>query len=77
MASIPPPTKKSGKGAPPPMNKTVGNLDKTEPTRLTPLNFKVPAEFHREYKLYAASHEMTMLELLFEGFELVKQQKGQ
>lgn len=40
--------------------------------RTTPLNFKVPVEFHREFKSYAAQHGMSMVELLQEGFRLIK-----
>ena len=40
------------------------------------MNFKVDPEFHREFKLYAASQGISMLELLREGFDLVKQHRG-
>jgi hypothetical protein len=43
----------------------------------TPLNFKVPAEFHREFKTYAAQRGISMLELLQEGFRLVKERRGE
>ncbi len=72
MAKIPAP-KKTRKGAPPALNRTVGNLDKPAPSELTPLNFKVPVEFHREFKTYAAQRGMSMVELLQQGFQLVKQ----
>ena len=49
---------------------------KPDPGDLKPLNFKVPAEFHREYKTWAAANGTTMLEVLREGFELVKKQRG-
>ncbi len=55
MAQILPP-KRSKKGPPPPIEQTVGNLEKPEPTSLKPLNFKVPAAFHREFKSYAVQH---------------------
>jgi hypothetical protein len=41
-----------------------------------PLNFKVTERFHREFKTYAAQHGVTMLELLQEGFRLVKERNG-
>jgi hypothetical protein len=75
MANISPP-KRSKKGPPPPIEQTVRNLEKPEPTSLKPLNFKVPASFHREFKSYAVQHGMSMLELLREGFEAVKVQRG-
>ena len=37
------------------------------------LNFKVPANFKREFKGYAVSRGMTMIELLKEGFALSKE----
>lgn len=75
MANISPPPR-SKKGSPPPIERTVGNLEKPEPTSLKPLNFKVPASFHREFKSYAVQHDMSMLDLLREGFEAVKAQRG-
>ena len=41
------------------------------------LNFKVTTEFKKEFKGYAVSLGMTMLELLKEGFELTKQKRKQ
>lgn len=46
------------------------------PTDLQTLNFKVPNTFKRAFKVYAAQQGMTMLELLKEGFELSKQERG-
>jgi hypothetical protein len=76
MAKVPAP-KHSGKGAPPPVEQTIGNVEKPEPADPVALNFKVPAEFHREFKSYAARQGMSMLELLHEGFRLVKHQRGE
>ena len=75
MAQILPPTR-SKKGSPPPIEQTVGNLEKPEPMSLKPLNFKVPAAFHREFKSYAVQHGMSMLDLLREGFQAVKERRG-
>ena len=52
---------------------TFANLD--EPGALTPMNFTVPAQFHREFKLYAVQHGMTMVELLRQSFQLMKSQR--
>jgi hypothetical protein len=41
------------------------------------LNFKVTTEFKREFKGYAVSHGVTMVELLKEGFELSKRERKQ
>jgi hypothetical protein len=40
------------------------------------MNFKAKAEFHREFQNYAAQRGITMLELLQEGFRLVKERRG-
>ena len=40
------------------------------------LNFKVPSEFKKEFKGFAVSQGVTMLELLKEGFERIKQEQG-
>jgi hypothetical protein len=47
-----------------------------EPGSLTPMNFRVSAQFHREFKVYAAQQGMTMVELLQESFHLLKEQRG-
>lgn len=39
------------------------------------LNFKVSTEFKKEFKGYAVSQGMTMLELLKEGFGFSKQER--
>lgn len=41
------------------------------------LNFKVSTQFKKEFKGYAVSQGMTMLELLREGFEFSKQKRKQ
>jgi len=43
---------------------------------LETLNFKVPANFKKEFKGYAVSQGVTMIELLREGFELTKQERA-
>ena len=49
----------------------------TESTETESLNFKVSAEFKREFKGYAVSQGVTMVELLKEGFELSKRERKQ
>jgi len=41
------------------------------------LNFKVTSVFKKEFKGYAVSQGMTMVELLKEGFELSKRKRRQ
>lgn len=52
-----------------------GTRRKPDPAELQTLNFKVPDDFKRTYKGYAATQGMTMLELLKEGFELSKRKR--
>jgi len=90
MAKIPPPARPAGatngpatppptrptKGLPPVPAATVGNLDKPEPQSLKPLNFKVPADFHKDFKSYAVGQGITMVELLYEAFAAIKDKRG-
>lgn len=43
---------------------------------LTPLNFKVSQEFHRDFKTFAAQQSKTMVEVLQEAFALLKEVNG-
>lgn len=75
MTKISPPPKTS-KGTPPTAAQTLENFNRSEAAELKPLNFKVPAEFHREFKAHAAVHGISMVDLLREGFEMVKARRG-
>ena len=72
---IAPPARK-GREAPPTREQIVGNLERPAPDEKENLNFKVSATFKREIKTYAAAHGITLIELLAEGFELVKSKRG-
>jgi len=85
MAKPPPPPSRSRgsdvsapnrKGEAPSSGAVVHNLKRPQVGELKPLNFKVDPDFHREFKTYAASQGITMLELLKEGFALVKHTRG-
>lgn len=92
MANVPPPPAKKSrkgpppaaditvgkprKGAPPTGALTVGNLTKAQPGSLKPLNFKVPAAFHRDFKVFASQQGISMLTLLQEGFDAVRERRG-
>jgi hypothetical protein len=41
-----------------------------------PLNFRVSATFLREFKTYAASHDLKLNELLVKCFESYRKQRG-
>lgn len=61
--------KLKGLGAPPPQNVAPTNMVPPS-TLLKPLNFKVPEEFHRSYKLASATTGKSMVEILEESFKL-------
>jgi hypothetical protein len=42
---------------------------------LTPLNFRIPASFRREFRTYAATHDLKLNELLRLCFEAYRQQR--
>lgn len=46
--------------------------DKPDAARPMPLNFKVPADFRREFKTYAAQHNKKLNQLLYEAFAALK-----
>lgn len=41
-----------------------------------PLNFRVSPEFRREFKTYAAAHDLKLNELLVKCFESFRKQQG-
>jgi len=58
------------------MVRTVGNLDKPESSSLQTLNLRVPMEFKRDLKVYAAQQGRSMTELLMEAFGLLRESRG-
>ena len=46
--------------------------EKPDADRAMPLNFKVPADFRREFKTYAAQHNKKLNQLLYEAFAALK-----
>ncbi len=47
-----------------------------ETAGLAPLNFRVSAEFRREFKTYAASHDLKLNKLLMMSFRVYRKQNG-
>lgn len=45
----------------------------TKSRNSSPLNFKVSEEFRREFKTYAAQHNMKLNQLLFHAFAALKE----
>jgi hypothetical protein len=56
--------------------RTTNSLQRQEPAMRTTMNFNVPEEFHREFKIYAAQHGLKMVEVLERSFRLLKDQHG-
>lgn len=52
--------------------KQSSNTSKREAGEKVDLNFKVSPEFKREFRLWAASHDITQKETLERAFELLK-----
>ncbi|MGL5334860.1 MAG: hypothetical protein ACRC9R_01730 [Enterovibrio sp.] len=75
-----PPKNKLQKGVPPSDNTTTNvvgnNTSKPASREYKPLNFKVDAEFCREFKTFAASNDMKMNELLRQAFEFYREHKS-
>ena len=51
------------------------STEKTSNVVAETLNFKVTSDFKKQFKGYAVSQGITMLELLKEGFELSKRKR--
>jgi hypothetical protein len=39
------------------------------------LNFKVTAEFKREFRMYAAAHHLSLVQVLYQAFEALRVQR--
>ena len=48
----------------------------TKEANFTPLNFRIPASFRREFRTYAATHDLKLNELLRLCFEAYRRQMG-
>ena len=67
------------KGQAAPANDMPGRAaDAGKPTETgqDPLNFRVSAAFRREFKTYAAAHDLKLNELLVKSFESYRMQQG-
>ena len=74
------PVKKKVKGTPPTTasgpTTVTNNTDKAAKGDLIPLNFAVPAEFKKDFKLFATMNDIAMVDLLKKSFEFYKENKG-
>jgi len=72
----PPPRKPLDKGEPPKLEQNRSNLDTPPSGELANLNFKVPAEFKRDFKIAAAQKGITQVDLLQEIFQFWSQHQS-
>lgn len=72
----PPPRRQTNKGEPPKSVETRSNLETPQADELANLNFKVPAEFKRDFKIAAAQRGITQVELLQEVFAFWSQHRS-
>lgn len=68
----PPPDRSQGtKGEPPTRERAPGNLERDDYSGETVnLNFTVPKEFRHEFKLYAIQQGKSMIDVLYEAYEM-------
>jgi len=71
-----PPARNATKGILPHSAIALANFKKADSRGVSPMNFKVAEAFHREFKLYAVQRGMTMVDLLQESFQALKDQRG-
>lgn len=51
---------------------TMANTTRPQAGDLVPMNFKVAPELKQDIKLFAATHNMSMVDVIKEGFALLK-----
>jgi hypothetical protein len=68
----------SKKGVPPTgeSDKKSQNLTKRTSTETVALNFAVPAEFRKRFKIFAAEHDMKQVDILYAAFEEYEQKNS-
>lgn len=78
MAAPSTPAKKNiKKGTPPGQNTApTNNTNKAPSGEQVALNFKVDAEYRKDFKLFAGMHDLTQKELLEAAFQMYKESKG-
>ncbi|NMZ37081.1 hypothetical protein [Pseudomonas proteolytica] len=53
-----------------------GHTHQAAPDELVTANFKIAAQLKHEIKMFAAMHKMSMVDVLRQGFALLKEAKG-
>jgi hypothetical protein len=74
-ATPPSPTLAASKGAARPTARKPSAEPEAKEPNLTPLNFRIPASFRREFRTYAATHDLKLNELLRLCFEAYRRQQ--
>jgi hypothetical protein len=62
--------------APPPPVASQQREERAGHAALKPLNFRIPADFRRAFKTYAARHDLKLNELLLRCFDAYRVQQG-
>jgi hypothetical protein len=82
LAAVPPdaaegasPAAAGARGAPKPARRASPAPAEEKEANLAPLNFRVAASFRREFKTYAATHDLKLNELLRLSFDAYRRQK--
>jgi hypothetical protein len=75
-AKIPMKSRSNRKSEATPKNKAKSNLDKQLSNKIVALNFRVPAEFKKNFKIAAATQGITQSELLQQAFDEWKHRNG-
>jgi hypothetical protein len=81
VAAAPPPEPAEPAAEPPkavaraPARKAKAEPAEEKEANLAPLNFRIPASFRREFKTYAATHDLKLNELLRRSFEAYRRQQ--
>lgn len=72
-----PSKKPSRKGvAPSAVTTPTNNTNKATSGEIVALNFKVDAEYRKDFKSFALMHDLTQKELLEAAFQMYKESKG-
>ena len=68
--------KRKGKGTPPPVVATSHNLEKPPSGQKTPLQLNIDPELKREFKVYAAEHDIDMSVLFTTVWQYYRENHG-
>ena len=78
LTAVPPPPEAAvpaSSAVKPPARRAKAEPAEQKEANLAPLNFRIPASFRREFKTYAATHDLKLNELLRRSFEAYRKQQ--